>query len=494
MCLVTSSLRSYHRWNWEGDQIIPDPIILAARTIPGTTKRYDIDIREYLISQDNAVIRRELGQIVSALSAKDAQLFNSRLPGSFDFRAELITSRIGKRIKYDARSERGFDTWKFPDETLSARRGDCEDIAFLLASLLLASGISGYMIRVVLGNVRDAEASHDHAHIWVMYKNENGSWMLLDPLLHTTDARPHIAQSRKEKRKPVSKRFEYIPYYLFNDRHLWTLRTTEKLFKDYLGSRRFWKTFDPKFATSVHNDILWDALYDKGGPLSLFQYNQVKAISFAADANISTYSPFDHFDNGYIDESWKLVLRRLKTGSLTDLALAGHAIGDFYAHSSYAHFGPVPGGKLTPYDPKNPGSFAAVYDQGSFNLNNYSTNQSHCADKAGVISGLRNKIISGRYAQPGETFRRKGNHWLKDSAEWATPYPDDLEGNNELAMHACLPHHEEIAVDSTDMEESHKLYRDPSDPGKTAYLKQFYMRKEAATTQIRQLCANWKEK
>jgi len=59
------------------------------------------------------------------------------------------------------------------------------------------------------------------------------------------------------------------------------------------------------------------------------------------------YDPRDHFDNAYIEESWKQVADRLaqfRTEGVRNLDLfhrAAHAIGDFYAHSSYAGFGAI---------------------------------------------------------------------------------------------------------------------------------------------------------
>lgn len=71
------------------------------------------------------------------------------------------------------------------------------------------------------------------------------------------------------------------------------------------------------------------------------------------------YDPRDHFDNGYIEESWKQVAIRLeqfRTAGVRNLDLfhrAAHAIGDFYAHSSYGEFAALQNGKLALYDPSN---------------------------------------------------------------------------------------------------------------------------------------------
>jgi predicted transglutaminase-like cysteine proteinase len=63
-----------------------------------------------------------------------------------------------------------------PDETLKLRSGDCEDRALLIASMLLASGISSFNVRVALGKFRAwmGEEHDDFGHVWVMYKDESG--------------------------------------------------------------------------------------------------------------------------------------------------------------------------------------------------------------------------------------------------------------------------------------------------------------------------------
>lgn len=64
--------------------------------------------------------------------------------------------------------------WAFPKETIIRRIGDCEDKSFLLASLILATGVDYRDIRVVLGKNRG------EGHAWVEAKSI-GSWYILEP-------------------------------------------------------------------------------------------------------------------------------------------------------------------------------------------------------------------------------------------------------------------------------------------------------------------------
>lgn len=55
MCMAYSTIKGLNRWNWEGDEIIHESIVPSSRPIVGEAKGsgYDIDVREFLISEDN---------------------------------------------------------------------------------------------------------------------------------------------------------------------------------------------------------------------------------------------------------------------------------------------------------------------------------------------------------------------------------------------------------------------------------------------------------
>lgn len=81
----------------------------------------------------------------------------------------MITDFVSKEIKYAY--SRGSDPWQFPDETLHVKEGDCEDRALLIASLLIASGMSSYNVRVSLGKMqlwKSRSSYEDRDHVWVM--------------------------------------------------------------------------------------------------------------------------------------------------------------------------------------------------------------------------------------------------------------------------------------------------------------------------------------
>jgi hypothetical protein len=124
MCLSASNVKAAAQWNWEGDTIIHDPIIRACREVLGTKKRYDMDIRDFIISRDNAVLSRAVGEIADMLDPDDRTLFFSRQRHSFDLRLRAATHYLSEHIAYEAKENAGrsYDYWLFPDETLRLRR------------------------------------------------------------------------------------------------------------------------------------------------------------------------------------------------------------------------------------------------------------------------------------------------------------------------------------------------------------------------------------
>jgi hypothetical protein len=204
------------------------------------------------------------------------------------------------------------------------------------------------------------------------------------------------------------------------------------------------------------------------------------------------YDPRDHFDNGYIEESWKQVADRLaqfKTDGVRNLDLfhrAAHAIGDFYAHSSYGQFGAIRNGRLVLYDPDDPAASlqqapeygeASDFDIASGKLK-FTTNGNLWKGSTQEAAALwKGKLISGRYAQ---------KHDSHGVVETITFIPASLTKDKSFRLRGSLPHHNEIAVDE---DRGHNILYD-----KGKFAAQYQLRKDAAVRHIRQaFIENWKQ-
>jgi hypothetical protein len=509
MCLQISAVKAWDEWNWNGDEIVHLPIVPASRPIPGSKSksRYNIDIREYLTTTNNAVVGERLSAIIKKLPADEQALFRSHSKGSFDFRADMILESF-RDLHYlpKANVTAGCpDAWLYPDETLHQKGGDCEDLAFLLAALLMAAGISGYCVRVALGSLHitlpdGKEQKHDHC--WVMYQNEGAVWEILEPM---TKVGGQSGKSRVGRGPQPAQKVEYVPHYVFNVDHLWQIHSRDlnkKMgFDDYCHSRKFWSKFDPSFAMGVHNSIYDLAL---GGKIPASAISAIKRKSLILDANILTYDPIDHFDNGYIPDGWARVNDRLaafakNNGDWDSFGAAAHSIGDFYAHTSYCHFAVLqnaasPQGQAVVYSPIGAVVASPQYDAGvadpslppfdltsdAFSMNPYAwkgTKEQAAAQWAG-------KLISGRYAQK---YDPKAGFW-----EGFTSLPMALAQAADYNTRGALPHHNEIAVDDQNISAGHKLYRGtangPAD--RQAFANQFRWRKNTAIQHIQKALAD----
>jgi hypothetical protein len=518
MCLHQPVIANLSQWDWDGDRIIHDSIVPSSRLPIGRKGggQYDIDVREFLITENNAIMKRTLREnlpcFLKEINESQAK-FTERGKGAFDFRAHIIAAYITEKIRYVAK--KGRDPWQFPDETLFLGSGDCEDIAFLLASLLLASGVSPYNVRVVLGKVRTRTGTkrQTYDHMWVMYKSESGTWLLLEPL-HLNIIHPPISQEAGQpsastiKTKNRKLQLEYIPHFMFNSDHLWIIGADveESDFRKTVS--RAWRKLNPKFVGEVHQTIINQALQDIAPKYVLDALNRhfsrILGLSPVIDDidNFLThgYDSRDHFDNGFIAESWQRVIERLakfqeNNNDLDSFAYAAHGIADFYAHSSYLHFAKITNGTAHPYDPDNPNDPKLFENLPSYNAGSgfdletgaFSINQHvFSGTKKQAAAFWKDRIISGRYAQKGDS---------KSTLERLTFIPKPLLGA-DFTYRGGLPHHNEIAVDDTMFETGHKLYKnknvaDPSD--RLAFSNQFNWRKDTAIKHIRQVFkANWK--
>ena len=205
-------------FDWGGTRILQKNTSLAGkrRVLGHQDVLVNTDLREWIVDGD----REELRRVVETLNLPAA-----RQTGTFDRRARIVWEWVAAEVKYvsDDTSQQILDFWQFPQETLALRQGDCEDSSFLLASLLLASGISPFCFRVVFGSVY-REGGRE-AHAWPVYKDETGIWRVLESTLCPANlpedwpAADVLARDGSEPR--------YVPDMGLNHLHVWQIRERE---------------------------------------------------------------------------------------------------------------------------------------------------------------------------------------------------------------------------------------------------------------------------
>jgi hypothetical protein len=230
-------------YNWAGDAIIRDTIIWDKRTVLGYNDIYiPTDIREWVSTEQSEVVARAL---------KEIDLPSGKEAGSFDLRAWKIWKYVIESVEHlsDKEAEGLGSYWLFPEETLTLGKGDSEDISFLMASLMIAGGISEQCVRVVLGRVVSKEGSFGHS--WVVYQNEEGKWCLLEPTLKSL---PPALVSADSMAFDGSER-QYQPQFCLNASHLWWISSAKVHIADYLKARDDYPSFNDDITTQDGSQV-----------------------------------------------------------------------------------------------------------------------------------------------------------------------------------------------------------------------------------------------
>jgi hypothetical protein len=108
MCFTLSKIAPHDRWNWDGDHIIHECIVPGSRPVPGYPPKkssYDIDVREFLVSERNEVMRKTLRKTIKSFvqttpgRARDYQRCLQWVPDSGPWRSgnpvgEWVSDRV----------------------------------------------------------------------------------------------------------------------------------------------------------------------------------------------------------------------------------------------------------------------------------------------------------------------------------------------------------------------------------------------------------------
>jgi transglutaminase-like putative cysteine protease len=199
-------------YDWSGSRILRRTAIPSKRRVIGSEDiLIPTDLREWITPPESQEVRTAIASM---------NLPADKGKGTFDRRARLVWKYVTEHVQYcgDAMAQRKQDFWQFPAETLALGKGDCEDCAFLLASLLVASEISSFCVRVVFGKLIQKGTSPT-LHSWPIYKDEKGRWCVLESTLKKLPREWHLAD---DLAKPTS-RPRYVPDICLNQHHVWTV-------------------------------------------------------------------------------------------------------------------------------------------------------------------------------------------------------------------------------------------------------------------------------
>jgi len=109
--------------------------------------------------------------------------------------------------------------WQDPEITIQSCKGDCEDGAILLASLMRCAGIPAYRVKICAGWVKTTDGRGGHAY--VIYLADDGNWYPLDWCYYGNES---IKNFLKVPHKDNTN-YQDI-WWTFNDEYSWAQTTT----------------------------------------------------------------------------------------------------------------------------------------------------------------------------------------------------------------------------------------------------------------------------
>jgi len=148
----------------------------AGRPLPGTQQqRYAMDVRQFIWPDDHV------------LRGYCCNLFQDR-PCTLDDIVWEVQKAAVKRLTYTRDASLGCpEYWMFPIETHYLERGDCEDGAIWMASVILTvmSPLDNWRIRCSAGKVKVGQGAETGGHMWLTYCREtDNQWVIVDWCYH----------------------------------------------------------------------------------------------------------------------------------------------------------------------------------------------------------------------------------------------------------------------------------------------------------------------
>lgn len=109
------------------------------------------------------------------------------------------------------------EMWQYPHETLALGRGDCEDGAILMVSLMRNAGVPAFRTKVAAGNVVVGPNAPLGGHAYPLFLREKDEqWVILDWCYYPNalDINSRLASQNEDRYKDV--------WFTFNDELSWS--------------------------------------------------------------------------------------------------------------------------------------------------------------------------------------------------------------------------------------------------------------------------------
>lgn len=123
-------------------------------------------------------------------------------------------------VKYtgDIETHKEAEFWQLPEETYATKRGDCEDGAILITSLMRIAGVPAYKVKICAGWVKSGESQGGHAY--TIFLRDDQTWCVLD-WCYWANKKP--IKERKQQKEESN----YLEiWFTFNDQYSFSQHNT----------------------------------------------------------------------------------------------------------------------------------------------------------------------------------------------------------------------------------------------------------------------------
>ena len=152
------------------------------------------------------------------------KLSKSKQKQTHDDTALGMLKYVKKRLTYvgDFVTHKQAEYWQTPEETYQTKKGDCEDGALLLASMMLIAGVPSYRVKVCCGFVENpSNKKKQVGHAYVIYLADDDQWYVLDWCYWYNES----VKSFKKVPHNDMKKYKDI-WWTFNNEYSWAQKST----------------------------------------------------------------------------------------------------------------------------------------------------------------------------------------------------------------------------------------------------------------------------
>lgn len=201
--------------------------LYQGRRIPGHKTPIPIQCHHFVWAHDATLRNAIIDEMFDGSLSKFEHTGNDRRAWEIQkwvARSEWLHGRRqGKPVLWyvsDYKSRGYNEFWLFPNETVATGKGDCEDGAILIASLLRCADIPADRVRLTCGWVSAGPNAPDGGHGYVVYRRESDNMPVILDWCYAVDeaARKVDIETPVEEKLTVHERTEYHGvWFTFND-------------------------------------------------------------------------------------------------------------------------------------------------------------------------------------------------------------------------------------------------------------------------------------